>query len=374
MKAVCLAGSLFLSLQAVLAGDSVAISPNVNLPSRVVAPSGKLTLFADYEARSDRGVPLYLVNRTNMSVELHEGVFGDTMLEHRLRGDIWERAQPLDIGWCGVGAPKERIVLLPQGQHFKWMGYTPAKGDAARVRYRLSRPREEFVSNEGDGLVSPEAFSGEQIMTVDNEQRMLLDFTTQKAGVTMNGKPVPPAVIVATARLLQVGGAYPPVKRLLADTATTWEKKANRSEDERRGAKALREILQRPWPRNRDPEALLARCIDALALSNKDAGEFGRPEEEQFPVWEALNGLRLSSMELQKWKPLMDFARKCDDPEIWSSVSIVFDHPGFVDEFLSDDFLKKHLGDSNPRMKMLCEEALARRKKGLIYEEKSEDK
>src|SRR5258708_1073165 len=53
---------------ALFRGHVGAPIPNASLPRHIPAPQGVLTLFADYPAAGQLGIPLYLVNRTSSAV------------------------------------------------------------------------------------------------------------------------------------------------------------------------------------------------------------------------------------------------------------------------------------------------------------------
>lgn len=91
-------------------------APDVSLPKNVVAPEGKLTLFADFDATDGRGVPLYLVNRTFQKVSLSaqdSDIY--VKLEYRRKDGVWERAQVHVGSDCGNSYVN---VDLPPRQYF----------------------------------------------------------------------------------------------------------------------------------------------------------------------------------------------------------------------------------------------------------------
>ncbi|MBK8094824.1 MAG: hypothetical protein IPK32_23370 [Verrucomicrobiaceae bacterium] len=125
-------------------------SPLVDLPAKVQATEGVLTLWADFEANESQGVPLYLVNKTNEDISL------DTQdrdlyikLEYQDTDGSWKRAQVHMSSWCGNSYYP---VNLPARQFFKWHGYRPAEGELKTVRY--AKKGSEFISNTGKGRIS----------------------------------------------------------------------------------------------------------------------------------------------------------------------------------------------------------------------------
>jgi hypothetical protein len=125
--------------------------PVAKLPAQVVAPAGKLTLFADFEKKSDNGVPLYLVNRTGKSVEVWT-YLGQPLIamEYESAPGKWKPAKAIDYALCGnslvsLKLPKESFIVVP--------GYQPATGFKASVRYRIDKQATP-VTGAGPGLVS----------------------------------------------------------------------------------------------------------------------------------------------------------------------------------------------------------------------------
>ncbi|NOX98654.1 MAG: hypothetical protein GXP30_02815 [Verrucomicrobia bacterium] len=126
-----------------------AANPNVILPSHVPAKLGEVTLFADYNKKSEKGVPLYLVNRTGKAVGF-ACQDGDIYLKLEIKGENkqWVRAQNHRSSWCGNSYYG---VTLNAGEYYSLMGYMPEEGVAATVRYRTYQGQ-EIVSNPGLGL------------------------------------------------------------------------------------------------------------------------------------------------------------------------------------------------------------------------------
>lgn len=142
--------------------------PLADLPAGVAAPDGKLTMFADFEAKKDGFVPVYVVNRTAKPVLL-PAQDGDPFLklEGRAQDGAWERAQSHMHSWCGNSyfpMPK----LAPQTFHV-FRGKTAAAGRKTKVRYRLYS-LVPLVSNVGEGLVDPKEIEAAK------RDRMAVDF------------------------------------------------------------------------------------------------------------------------------------------------------------------------------------------------------
>jgi hypothetical protein len=124
--------------------------PVVELPASVPAPEGKLTLWADFDSDDSKGVPLYLVNRTNEDLSL-DSQDHDLCIKLEYRDDksgSWKRAQAHLSSWCGNSYYP---VSLPAQQFFTFHGYKAANGEKVSVRY--AKRDGTLVSNEDKGLV-----------------------------------------------------------------------------------------------------------------------------------------------------------------------------------------------------------------------------
>lgn len=134
-----------------LAPAAGAPRPVAQLPSRVVAPSGALALYADYAgARGDR-IDLYLVNRTAapISVPAQDGdVYAKLEVQ---RNGRWQRAERHVYSDCGNSY---RTIRLAPGEFVAWSGYHPASGPATTVRYAL-HSKLATISNTGPGHYDP---------------------------------------------------------------------------------------------------------------------------------------------------------------------------------------------------------------------------
>lgn len=122
--------------------------PVVNLPDRVPAPEGKVTLWADFDHADEKGVPLYLVNQTNLPCSF-DTQDNDLYIKLHFKDDDdkWQLAQGHISSWCGnsyIG------VSLSPRHYFSFRGYKPASGKKRIVRYE----NDSVCSNEGSGFVS----------------------------------------------------------------------------------------------------------------------------------------------------------------------------------------------------------------------------
>ena len=145
------------------------------LPDTVHAVNGQLTLFADFSDIRGDYVVLYLVNRTDRRIAF-SAQDGDPYLKLEAwdESGYWKRAQKHYASFCGNSY--FRTPALKPEQFFRFLGYYPATGEPATVRYRIyhdtayvlkddasedlnSRSGEDnrlplnLVSNTGQGLV-----------------------------------------------------------------------------------------------------------------------------------------------------------------------------------------------------------------------------
>jgi|GEM_PF-6128914 len=126
--------------------------PNVDLPPQVIAPNGRFSLFADYANATKDGVPLYLVNRTDLPITIPGE---DSELIVKLHGKaadgFWQRAQAYLGSACSTLRPSPTVSA---GQHLKTLGYQPTGRTKGKIRYQLYLSSTYLISNVGDGLWS----------------------------------------------------------------------------------------------------------------------------------------------------------------------------------------------------------------------------
>ena len=130
--------------------------------------------------------------------------------------------------------------------------------------------------------------------------------------------------------------------RIIAErTVKKIEANPSSSDEEKKAAKALREILAQPWAEKRDADALRQRCLDALKGEHSD--EYGMPVNEPAVVWTVLSNLaRDPAIDVQKWKPVLDLAiergfTSKDVPGGAASIEIIA-IPRIADELLPTSF------------------------------------
>lgn len=110
--------------------------PLALLPSRVPAPQGELTLYADYTSGHGESVVLYLINRTDRDITFPVQD-GDIYVKLETLSDAgyWERAERHRYSWCGNSYwPQPRL----NSEHFfRFLGHSPRNGERRTVRYRM---------------------------------------------------------------------------------------------------------------------------------------------------------------------------------------------------------------------------------------------
>jgi len=345
--------------------------PNVELPEHIVAPEGKLTLVADFNAASEKGVPLYVVNRTGKPVEFRaqdSDIY--LMLEYQHEDGTWERAKAHRVAWCGNSY---HSLTLHPGRHLVVQGYMPQQGEKARVRF-VCFYDESLISNESDGWILFADVAEARIDGLARRMYWVLSNPWEEYGDKPFGPFISLEQRVATLRLIQSyeNNFY---YRIAAEkTATKWEENPSSTAEEKKAAKALREILAQPWTKKRDANALRQRCIEAL--KGERSNNFGMPENEPAMVWAVLRDLADDpKLDIPGWKPVIDLAikqgfTKKNVPEVGGAIGVIA-VPRIADEFLPNSFFESHLVDydlqqadaqsSWARMHQVCAYALARR-------------
>jgi hypothetical protein len=205
MKLVLLFGAAL----GMFAGWGVAAGPPQikKLPAHILAPPGKLSLFADFK-KGKPDVVIYLVNRTGKTIDVvtHKGQ-PFLPLEYEAAPGRWKLASVLDSPLCGNSLT---IVKLPNDGYLTATGYNPNRGFKAKVRYRLE---EGPVSNAGEGLVSH-----------DDLTYLLLAKTTdfKLLSQVASGEFIPPTELadyrrLAIGRLFEMGAKAEPVLKRIAE-------------------------------------------------------------------------------------------------------------------------------------------------------------
>ncbi len=121
------------------------------LPAHVMAPAGKLSLFADFKKKGDLGIPLYVVNRTGKTVDLF-AYNGQLFLaaEYEAEPGKWKPARVVEYPLCGNSL--EPLKLANESYITVPANVAPA-GFKATMRFRFDGEATP-VSNAGEGVVS----------------------------------------------------------------------------------------------------------------------------------------------------------------------------------------------------------------------------
>jgi hypothetical protein len=334
--------------------------PNVELPAQIVAPEGKLTVFANYAARNYEGVPVYVVNRTDKPITF-ASQDGDIylMLEYRVAKNYWQRAEPHANSFCGNSYYS---LTLPPGQHLVYQENFPTEGERATVRYATFRG-EKLVSNETEGFIVPSVV---EIARKDSLARRVSDSLEQLLDPRQQymGNSSSPESKVAGLRLLQAAGMNPYYQEAAAGFAKGWETKSTATPEEKEAAKAIREILAGPWPAQRDFNALFRRCEKVLHSPKGAKIEFGQPEKFPRLAWNVLRDLKGQEgfEAAEKWKPVIATALADPTVENIDGVIALAGWPNRIaDELLPNSFFEQQLSAHPGFGEGICAATLSRR-------------
>lgn len=115
------------------AGEPQSLS---TLPSYVDAPAGKLSLYADFDHPIEKGIVLYLINRTERAYGF-ESQDDDIYIKLETKADDgrFVRAQTHRYSTCGnsyLNGP-----LLHPNRYCRLLGYQPRNGKKATIRFRM---------------------------------------------------------------------------------------------------------------------------------------------------------------------------------------------------------------------------------------------
>lgn len=235
--------------------------PNVELPPGVVVPPDEIGLFADFSAGDERGVPLYLVNRTSQPVAF-PAQDNDIFLKLEVQTqEGWVRAQAHEYSWCGNSYGQS--VLQP-GMHWRLYGYRPKEGRQSAVRYALYSGQ-KLVSNAGSGLVPDSA-----VALARNDEMALrgLPWTLREAFPAdvedESRMRMSPKQRVVCLELLHAYGEVPAIAYRATLQVAAWKAAAKLSDEKSAALTTMQEILSRP--RNAKPSAgrLLIACLDKV--------------------------------------------------------------------------------------------------------------
>jgi len=288
-------------------GDAI---PLVELPAKVPAEEGMVTLWADFEGADDKGVPLYLVNKTGV-VQNFDSEDRDIYLklEYKDVDGRWKYAQGHRRSWCGNSYFS---VALPASQYFKFYGYRAAEGSVQEVRY-ASKIRNSLVSNVGKALISQAdldqvVLSGGGLVPVEIMQ-VLHAFGAQEplvADAPSKGNPSIDDVQKAVRGLM-----FFPEERSVMELVRKLKAKALLLPDGGEKAallSAINEVLVHDFPKEAPDKTILDVCLDRLAASEGGSDFI----TEEF-AWRRVNSALASKRDLlpdqltnpHAWKPLI---------------------------------------------------------------------
>ncbi len=149
------------------------------------APEGRTTLWADFAAADEKGVPLFVVNQTNQA-QAFSSQDNDpyVKLEFKDSAGRWKRAQAHLSSFCGNSY--YAVVLQPR-QFFMLKGYRSSTGTKQAVRYAIHGGN--LSSNESEGMVSDE-----DLKAVETDCFSARDIPgiIQQAAAAREGEPFPP--------------------------------------------------------------------------------------------------------------------------------------------------------------------------------------
>lgn len=351
---------------------------NVELPKHVIAPSGQLSIFADYERADASGTPLYVVNRSEQEVQFH-AQDGDIYLklEYQRPDGTWQRAQGHISSWCGNSYGYR--VLSP-GQHFTLQGYHVPKGISAKVRY-ASYGRVEAFSNVGSGFYSQadlEAAEGDSL-SMSGMPSVLIQYLSapeMENTLVTEGRTYPKTRIVAALELARVLGRTSFLKRPVERVIIQLSAKPALAEDEVQIVAALKSILARPWEQEMDQQNLLNYCYEVLNTPDSQPESYGSPRGLSNLLWETLADLdhpvnavypKRKLTDPASWKPVLEMVstRILSAPEEDQNhmVRILTMRSSLVDEWLADSVFESCLMSSNKLVVSTAAKTLSKRGK-----------
>ena len=342
---------------------------NVDLPAQVMAPMGQVTLFADFDNAGEKGVPLYLVNRSSEPLRV-ASQDGDIYLklEFQREDGTWQRAQGHINSWCGNSYGAE---FINPGQHIKLEGYHPLTGTPAKIRYACYGS-EELLSNVSQGF-----FRQEDVTTTEDDG-LADSMTPSPLSQRLRWGEVEIQWIswrdrIASLRLAQVLGGLPNVKGWAGKWQQELMTKQALSLDESEALAALTPLLKRTWADASDPEKLVRHCMELLVAPSKGTAVFGSPESTPALLWQLLADLAegpgrpyppQKSVPADAWQPVFKLASQrlltMDESSQIAALRLLH-NVVLTDEFLSDAEWEPLLLSGHPLMVELAATSLSRR-------------
>jgi len=353
-------------------------SPNVDLPAQVIAPEGKLFLYADFSQANEKEVPLYVINRSREVVRFaaQDGNIY-IKLEHLRPDGTWRRAQAHLSAWCGNSYGTRD---LPPGQHFKLAGYRAKKGTPASVRYACYGTV-EVISNVGKGLVDPADLEAVDADGLSSRQMPYQLLRLLEPGPL---EPIRPGeddgfrkeVCLVSLELVRVlgGNGTLGIKSKAEGWVRQLSTRASLTKDESTLLSALYDVLARRWTSETDRERLLNRCLQALRTSSPKSAPHGSPESVPSMVWLTLQDLAEytgTGYALPKpipqaaWRPVLEMAAdqviSAPEGQQQPMIQILSKQAPLMDEWLPDAVVEPWLNSPNVFLVHLAAETLSRR-------------
>ena len=368
-----------------------SVDANASLPAHVKAAAGQVTLYADFDHADEKGVPLYLVNRSQVPLHL-ASQDGDLYfkLERQAPSGPWERVQSHAFSWCGNSYGGE--VLQP-GMHRQFYGHRPVNGERGKVRY-AGYGSLKVESNAGDGLWSPSeadlarkdrlslaGIPGAFSNTFDPEADGY-EASRFAEGELSKG--------VAVLRFVPALGELPALRSGIQHWTDALATLPNPTDGQRQALNSAREVLGRPWDSSGGLEPLMQRCLatvkeqsDAssrngvVASPGKDAevawsilSETAASEDKSFSPWRIDS--RFQPVRRELWTKIFRFAAdrlRTLDGVSASHAARLLDVASLANEFVEDKSLELLLESSVPAVVETAARGLTRR---LRYERLAE--
>jgi hypothetical protein len=331
--------------------------PNVDLPKKVSAADGKVTLFADFMAANEKGVTIYIVNRSGSPLVI-PAQDGSLFLKLAVKQDgNWRRAQSHAFSDCGNSY---HTYVLPAGQYLESVGYKPKSGEPGTIRFQLKGSDGNLISNEGLGLWNLEdvADSSVDAMAEGEEPRLLRFGAEENHGLSVDA-------YLTQLKLLKAWSDGPVTRLRIRQFRDELVKL--KSQDAVRVEEAiakLDEIAALKGTPEKSRRGLLDACVMALREIKKD-GVVAHGGNHPLVAWHFLHWLSRNSEDLpvEAWKEVFEQLQNrlpaASREECGMIDSFIRSNP-VVHEYLSSEFLAK-AAIKYPMMLESCAERLGNR-------------
>ena len=262
MKRCCLLSGVIalgfsLSWKAHAAPFSSGPIPNSELPSHIKPPVDSVTLFSDFEHPGPDGIPLYFINgkQADQPLSSQDSDFY-VKLEYQDEVGKWVRAQEHQFSDCGNSYGGASV---PPGMHWKFSGYAPRDGKAAKVRYKMySSPW--VVSNEGVGVVSMAdvVLAAKDKLAVRWLPRIFEDAFNERS------RDLSPPQRVNVLELLGAFGKATNIRESAKALADHWSSAGESTAEQKKAAKEIHQLLSKPEPEDQSFDRLLRACWEQI--------------------------------------------------------------------------------------------------------------